>query len=69
MERVNSGEDFEVVASELSECPSKSQGGSLGWIGKGRMAPEFETAAFDKTKPPGNLIKVTSFCWCACREE
>ncbi len=68
VERVNAGEDFEVLARELSECPSKSQGGSLGWFGKGRMAPEFEAVAFNETISPGNLIKV-SFCCCVCREE
>ena len=46
-ERVNAGEDFATLAVELSEDPTTgSQGGSLGWFGRGAMVPEFETAAF-----------------------
>ncbi len=59
MERVNKGEDFEVVARELSECPSKSQGGSLGWFGKGKLALEVEAAAFDEANTPGSLTMVS----------
>lgn len=40
-------EDFAKVATETSEdTGSKSKGGELGFFGRGRMVPEFETAAF-----------------------
>lgn len=47
MERLNAGEDFGALAIEFSQDPgSASQGGDLGWFGKGQMVAEFETAAF-----------------------
>ena len=44
--RVDGGEDFAKVASEMSEDSSKSQGGSLGTFGPGAMVKPFEDAAF-----------------------
>lgn len=44
--RLESGASFEEVAAEYSSCPSKSNGGDLGYFTKGRMVPEFEEAAF-----------------------
>jgi len=44
---VKSGKDFSDVASKFSEDPgSRTQGGDLGFFGRGRMVPEFEAAAF-----------------------
>ena len=49
--RVTGGEDFGVVAKEISDDPgSKERGGLLPPFGKGRMVPEFEKTAF-ATKP------------------
>ncbi len=60
---------FEDAAKEYSQCPSKAQGGDLGYFGRGMMVKEFETAAFDgevgkvsdpvKTQFGWHLIKVT----------
>lgn len=46
LKRVKGGEDFAVVAKELSSCPSAARGGDLGSNPKGRMVPEFDEAAW-----------------------
>lgn len=46
IEEMKKGLDFSVAAERYSSCPSKAQGGSLGYFGKGMMVPEFEEAAF-----------------------
>ena len=46
--RIQGGEDFAVVARELSDDPgSKTRGGDLGFFTRGRMVAAFESAAFD----------------------
>ena len=42
-----SDEVFATRAKELSQGPSASKGGDLGWFKRGAMLPEFEQAAFD----------------------
>ena len=63
------GADFAEMAKEYSECPSKDNGGDLGFFGKGQMVPEFEQASFEaeidaisepvKTQFGHHIIKVT----------
>jgi peptidyl-prolyl cis-trans isomerase D len=47
LKELKSGAKFEDLAKKYSDDPgSKSNGGSLGWIGHGRTVPEFDKAAF-----------------------
>jgi len=43
-----SPEAFGKEAKEHSSCPSKDNGGSLGWFGTGDMVKEFGAVCFDK---------------------
>jgi foldase protein PrsA len=42
---IKAGKPFADAAKEYSECPSKSNGGDLGWFRKSDMAVEFSEAA------------------------
>ncbi len=47
LDRLGEGEDWEALAAELSlDESNKTQGGELGWFGRGLMTPAFEEAAF-----------------------
>jgi peptidyl-prolyl cis-trans isomerase D len=51
LKQLKNGANFEELAKKYSEDPgSAKEGGSLGWIGKGRTVPEFEKAAFSLPK-------------------
>lgn len=46
--RIKKGEDFDKLASEISDDPSAKQNkGDLGWFTKGAMVKEFEDAAMN----------------------
>jgi peptidyl-prolyl cis-trans isomerase C len=69
LQKLKTGANFESVARDYSTCPSKSQGGDLGWFGQGKMVKEFENACSKigvgsisdpvKTQFGYHIIKVT----------
>ncbi|GAA0147255.1 chaperone [Lithospermum erythrorhizon] len=60
--RASTGEDLSDLAVEYSICPSKEEGGMLGWVRKGQMVPEFEETAF--SAPINKVMKCkTKFGW------
>jgi peptidyl-prolyl cis-trans isomerase SurA len=70
LDRVKGGEDFAVVAKELSDDDStKSSGGELGWFERGSVNPDWEGIVFamdkDEVRGPVNgpqglyVLKVT----------
>lgn len=49
--RILAGEDFATLARKHSDDPSVlSNSGEMGWVGRGRMVPEYEAQAF-RLKP------------------
>ncbi|MGI8527438.1 MAG: peptidylprolyl isomerase, partial [Pseudolabrys sp.] len=64
IERLNKGEDFAKLATELTEDPSgKANGGDLGFFTKEQMVPEFADVAFKLDKGKVSEPVKTQFGW------
>ena len=50
LKELKQGKSFARLAKDHSTCPSKNNGGNLGWFGHGKMVPEFNKAAFNLNK-------------------
>lgn len=60
--QIENGESFEKLAREHSTCPSRKNGGDLGWFGHGVMVRPFEKKAFELKKGEVGLTH-TQFGW------
>lgn len=61
MQQLESGEDFGHLAMFNSECPSKAQGGDLGWFGKGETNTHIYRAA-ERERGAGGKVRCGSAC-------
>ncbi|MGD8817195.1 MAG: peptidyl-prolyl cis-trans isomerase [Acidobacteriota bacterium] len=60
--QLRAGADFaELAEANSDDTASAAAGGDLGWFGRGRMAPEFEDAAFSLDVDTVSDIVQTSF--------
>lgn len=61
IEEIKNGLDFEEAAKKYSKCPSKANGGDLGYFTRGKMVKEFENASFELEKGQMSEPVKTSF--------
>jgi len=60
-ERIRKGETFKEVAKNVSQDGSASDGGNLGYFGRGVMVPEFEEVAFSLEEGKVSGVVETQF--------
>ena len=61
---LDEGKDFAELAKENSLDPSKTQGGDLGWIGRGQVVASFGDAMAQQEKGKHSKVPVqTQFGW------
>ncbi|MBI5060679.1 MAG: peptidyl-prolyl cis-trans isomerase [Candidatus Aenigmarchaeota archaeon] len=63
LQEVQKGASFAKVAEQKSLCPSKKNGGDLGFFGRGQMVRPFETVAFALQKGQVSQPVKTEFGW------
>jgi len=51
LDKARRGDDFSKLAQESSDCPSKEQGGDLGWFAPSQMVKAFSEAVYALRKP------------------
>jgi peptidyl-prolyl cis-trans isomerase D len=61
LKQVKAGGHFADLAKKYSEDTTAKEGGSLGWIGRGKTVPEFEKAAFSLPKGGTSDLIQTSY--------
>lgn len=61
--RLRQGEDFAVVARDVSLSPDSADGGDLGWFGRGEMPPEFDAVVFSLRPGRTSEVVQTPYGW------